>query len=195
MNTINRIGVYASSSTQVRERFFSESYRLGELMAQAGIELVYGAGAVGLMGAIADGVDSKHGRVVGVIPQFMVDEGWCREPLSERIVTESMHERKATIARMSDAFVALPGGIGTAEELLECMTWKQLGLHVKPIVLLNTDGYYDPLLTWLDKMVEEKMVREVHRQMYAVVSSAEEVIPALRSMKPWDRSVRKIAQI
>ena len=106
-----------------------------------------------------------------------------------------MHERKATICEMADAMVALPGGIGTFEELLECLTWKQLGLHGKPVVILNTDGYYDRLLSCLDYMVSEQMMRPCHQQMYTVVSRPEEVIPAILSMPEWDTQTRRLASI
>ena len=106
-----------------------------------------------------------------------------------------MHQRKATICQEADAMVALPGGIGTFEELLECLTWKQLGLHTKPVVILNTDGYYDRLLACLDFMIEEQMMRPIHRNMYIVVSTPEEVIPALLSSPEWDAATRRLAAI
>ena len=169
--------------------------QLGQLLAEQHIRLVYGDGGIGLMAAVARGVLSRGGEVVGVIPQFMVEQGW-NNPLSTRtIVTQTMHERKAKICELADAMVALPGGIGTFEELLECLTWKQLGLHSKPVVILNTDGYYDRLLGCLDYMVEEHMMRPVHRQMYAVVSLPEEVLPAIASMPEWDSQTRRLASI
>ncbi|MBQ7191747.1 MAG: TIGR00730 family Rossman fold protein [Paludibacteraceae bacterium] len=189
------VAVYCASSSQVRESFFREAYRLGECLATEGIELIYGDGGIGLMGELARGVLDKGGKVTGVIPQFMVDEGW-NNPLSTRtIVVETMHERKARIEQLADAMVAMPGGIGTFEELLECLTWKQLGLHTKPVVILNVDGYYDALLKCIDLMVEEKMLRDWHRDMFAVVKTADKVLPALRTMKPWNVSIRSEAKI
>lgn len=195
MKVYKNIGVFAASSSKARPILLSEAYKLGELFALNNRTLVYGAGHVGLMGAIADGVDENGGEVIGVIPQFMVEQGWCRENLTKRIVTKDMHERKATIHQLSDAFVALPGGIGTWEELLECMTWKQLGLHDKPIVLLNTDGFYDSLLADIDFLAGEQMMRDVHLSMLTVVSRAEEVIEAIDNAPAWDVNIRKIAQI
>lgn len=125
----------------------------------------------------------------------MVDEGWNNPQSTRTIVVETMHERKALIERMADGMVALPGGIGTFEEVLECLTWKQLGLHTKPVVLLNQDGYFDTFLACLDKMVEEKMMRDIHRRMFAVVRSAEEVLPALQTMPAWDSAIRREAAI
>lgn len=190
------IAVYAASSTQVPESYFAAARELGRQMARAGHGLVYGDGGIGLMGAIADGVLEEGGRVTGVIPQFMVDQHWNNPRSTETIITETMHERKATIERLADAMVALPGGIGTFEELLECLTWKQLGLHTKPIIILNVDGYYDGLLACLDKMVEQRFMRAVHRdEMFRVVEHAEEVIPAIEQSPRWSQDIRREALI
>lgn len=195
MEKVLSVAVYCSSSNKVRASYMEAAEQLGQLLAEQHIRLVYGDGGIGLMAAVARGVLSRGGEVVGVIPQFMVEQGW-NNPLSTRtIVTQTMHERKAKICELADAMVALPGGIGTFEELLECLTWKQLGLHSKPVVILNTDGYYDRLLGCLDYMVEEHMMRPVHRQMYAVVSLPEEVLPAIASMPEWDSQTRRLASI
>lgn len=169
--------------------------RLGELLAEQHIRLVYGDGSIGLMAAVSRGALSRGGEVVGVIPQFMVEQGWNNPASTRTIVTQTMHERKAKICDMADALVALPGGIGTFEELLECLTWKQLGIHSKPVAILNTDGYYDRLLACLDYMVEERMMRPIHREMFTVVSRPEEVLPALQSMPEWDPQTRRLASI
>lgn len=192
---IKNLAVYAASSNQVNSDCFSAARRLGEILAENDVRLIYGAGKVGLMGAIADGVLAAGGKVTGVIPQFMVDAGWCHTGLKDLIITESMHERKATICDMADAMIALPGGIGTFEELLECLTWKQLGLHTKPIVILNIGGYYGNLLRCLDQMVDEHFMRELHKDMYMVVDSPEEVLSAIEKCPRWDCSVRKQAQL
>jgi len=169
--------------------------RLGVLLAEQHIRLVYGDGGIGLMAAVARGALKQGGEVVGVIPQFMVDQGWNNPRSTRTVITRTMHERKAKICEMADAMVALPGGIGTFEELLECLTWKQLGLHSKPVVILNTDGYYDRLLNCLDYMVEEQMMRPIHREMFTVVSQPEEVIPTILSMPEWDPQTRRLASI
>lgn len=194
---IRNVAVYAASSTKVNPIYLQEAYRLGEILAENGINLVYGAGAVGLMGSVADGALSKGGTVTGVIPQFMVDQGWCKQGLTELIITSCMHERKATIERRVEAMVALPGGIGTFEELLECLTWKQLGLHTKPIIILNTNHYYDNLLNCLQQMTDEHFMREIHgrENMFCVVDKAEDVIPAILSAPTWDSTIRKDAQL
>ena len=192
---ITTLTVYAASSMQVNPDYFAAAKRMGEILAENDIRLVYGAGKVGLMGAIADATLAGGGKVTGVIPQFMVEQGWCHEGLQELIVTQSMHERKATICEMADAMLALPGGIGTYEELLECLTWKQLGLHTKPVVILNTNGYYDGLLRCLDRMIDERFMRDLYMDMFRVAATPEEVLPAIAACPPWDTSIRKQAQL
>lgn len=164
-------------------------------MGEAGIEIVYGDGGIGLMRHLADGALSVGGKVTGVIPRFMVEQGWNNPRSTCTIVTESMHERKATITGMVDAMVALPGGVGTMEELFECLTWKQLGLHGKPVVIVNTDGYFGPILAALDKMVSERFMQPVHRnEMFAVVREPEEVLPAILDAKAWGEHMRSQAR-
>lgn len=192
---ISSVAIYCSSSNKVRQSYIDAARRLGELFAQAGICVIYGDGGIGLMAAAADGALSAGGEVLGVIPQFMVDAGWNNPRSTRTIVTQTMHERKATICKNADAMVALPGGIGTFEELLECLTWKQLGLHTCPVVILNTDGYYDRLLACLDYMVDEQMMRPIHREMFIVVATPEEVLPAILSAPEWDAATRRLAAI
>ncbi len=192
---ITSLTVYAASSMQVSQLYFDAAQRMGRILADNNIRLVYGAGKVGLMGAIADAVLQNNGCVTGVIPQFMVEQGWCHQGLDELVVVDSMHERKARICELGDAMLALPGGLGTFEELLECLTWKQLGLHTKPVVILNTDGYYDDLLLCFRKMVSERFMRDLHQDMYRVVSSPDEVLPAIESCPQWDKSIIKHAQL
>lgn len=192
---IKSVAIYCSSSNKVRESYMQAASRLGELMAEAGIRLIYGDGGIGLMAAAANAAMDAGGEVLGVIPQFMVDAGWNNPRSTRTIVTQTMHERKATIVEETDAMVAMPGGIGTFEELLECLTWKQLGLHSCPVVILNTDGYYDRLLACLDYMVEEQMMRPIHKEMYVVVREPEEVLPALLGAAAWDKNTRRLAAI
>lgn len=189
------IAVYAASSTKVKQDYIDNSYRLGKIIAEHSHTLIYGAGAVGLMGAVASGALSSKGKVIGVIPQFMVDQGWQNDECSELIVTNNMHERKAYIAEHADAMIALPGGIGTLEELAEILTWKQLGLHTKPIVIFNIQDYYDKLLSFFYQMTEENMIRDIHLNMFRVANSADEVLTAINNCPEWDSSIRKIAQI
>lgn len=190
------IAVYSASSNQLPEQYYAAAYRLGEIMAEKGHTLVYGDGGIGIMGKIADGILNAGGKCIGVIPQFMVDQNWHNPRSTERVVVETMHQRKAHIEKISDAMVALPGGIGTFEELLECLTWKQLGLHTKPVVIVNIDGYYDSLLACLDLMVEQHFMRPIHReQMFTVVTTVEEVIPAIENAPTWSSEIRREAAI
>ena len=195
MKSIQSIAVYCASSNKVRDTFVAAAETLGETIASSGLRLIYGDGGIGLMAAVARGVLKKKGEVVGVIPQFMVDNGWNNPLSTKTIVTKTMHERKALICEMADAMVALPGGIGTFEELLECLTWKQLGLHNNPVVILNTDGYYNKLLTCIDFMVQEQMMRPIHKEMFVVVNKPEEVLPAIENAPTWDPSTRRLASI
>lgn len=195
MRKVQSIAVYCASSNKLRPSFVEAAERLGELIAAEGMRLVYGDGGIGLMAAVARGALNNGGEVIGVIPQFMVDQGWNNPNSTQTIITQTMHERKATICDISDAMVALPGGIGTFEELLECLTWKQLGLHQNPVVILNTDGYYDHLLACIDLMVEEQMMRSIHKEMFVVVSQPEEVIPAILNAAEWDPNTRRLAAI
>ena len=163
--------VYCASSTQIDEKYFRAAEELGHLIAEHGLTLITGAGKLGLMNTIENAALEAGGKVTGVIPSFMVREGWHHEGLTELIETPSMHERKQTMANLSDGIIALPGGCGTMEELLEIITWKQLGLYVNPIVILNVDGFYDALLAQLEKAVEENFMRAIHADIWKVAST------------------------
>lgn len=195
MNDIKRVAVYAASSSQVAAEYLDAAAGLGGLLARQGIEPVYGGGKVGLMGALADAVEAAGGNITGVIPQFMVDNGWCRERLTNRIVTPDMHTRKSTIISMCDAAIALPGGVGTMEELLEVITWKQLGLYAGPVVVVNTRGYFDPLLEMLDRAANENFMRSIHREIWQTADTPEKAVYLVRNMPKWDTSISKMAQI
>lgn len=196
MHTIHSLAVYAASSNLVPPSYFKAAQRLGTILASEHIRLVYGGGYAGLMGAIADAVLQNGGEAVGVIPRFMVEQGWEHQGCTELVVTKDMHERKSVIAEKADAFVALPGGIGTFEELLEILTWKQLGLHTKPVALLNTEGYYNNLLQCFRQMVDMHLMRSVHLEdMMVIAATPKEVLPKLQQSPVWDKSVRKAAQI
>jgi len=177
--TIRRLCVYCGSALGARPAYRSAATRLGALLAGRGIELVYGGGHVGLMGAVADGALSAGGRVVGVIPRALMDRELGHRGIQDLRVVADMHERKMTMAGLSDAFIALPGGWGTMEELTEMLTWLQLGIHAKPIGLLNVDGYYDPLLAFVDRMIDERFVRSEHRALMSVAADGDALLEAL----------------
>lgn len=195
MSEIKRVAVYAASSSQVSSEYIDAAAELGRTLAAEGIEIVYGAGKVGLMGALADAALDAGGKVTGVIPQFMVDNGWCREKLTNLIVTPDMHTRKEKIVSLADATIALPGGVGTLEELMEIITWKQLGLYADPIVILNTRGYFNPLKEILERAVEEKFMREIHRNLWSIADTPRQAADLIRNTPQWDTAISKMAQM
>ena len=195
MNHIQSVCVYSASSTQVPEAYFHVASELGRMLAGQGIRLVNGAGNQGLMKACADACLAAGGKVTGVIPRFMIEQGWCHPGLTELIETNDMHSRKETMACLSDGIIALPGGCGTLEELLEIITWKQLGLYLNPIVILNAQGFYDPLLEMLSRAAEEHFMRPAHLDIWKVASSPAEAVSLLLSTPCWDKSIRKFAAI
>jgi uncharacterized protein (TIGR00730 family) len=162
---VRSVCVFCGSSAGARPEYATAAETLGREIARRGLTLVYGAGNVGLMGVVADACLAEGGRVVGFIPESLVAWEVAHEGLTERYVTRSMHERKMGMADRADAFVALPGGVGTFEELFEVLTWAQLGIHNKPVALLNTAGFYDPLLALLDHAVAERFLRPEHRAL------------------------------
>lgn len=195
MSEIKRVAVYAASSSQVSSEYIDAAAELGRTLAAEGIEIVYGAGKVGLMGALADAALDAGGKVTGVIPLFMVDNGWCREKLTNLIVTPDMHTRKEKIVSLADATIALPGGVGTLEELMEIITWKQLGLYADPIVILNTRGYFNPLKEMLERAVEEKFMREIHRNLWSIADTPRQAADLIRNTPQWDTAISKMAQM
>jgi uncharacterized protein (TIGR00730 family) len=165
---MKRLCVFCGSSPGARPEYIAAADSFGRLIAEQGLGLVYGGGSVGLMGALADGALSAGGEVIGVIPQTLWDRELGHKGLSQLQIVESMHERKAVMADCADGFVALPGGIGTFEELFEVWTWAQLGMHRKPCGLLDVAGYYTRLLEFIEHCVAERFIRDEHRAMLLV---------------------------
>ncbi len=190
-----KVCVFASSSSRIGDHYGSAAAELGRLLAINNFEIVFGGGGIGLMGRLADSAIASGGRVTGVIPQFMEEEGWGHRGLSEMIVTHDMNERKRNMFRLSDAVVALPGGVGTLEELTEAITLKQLSLFFGPVIILNTSGFYNSLLDFLDNMAEEHFLRTEHKAIWEVVTTPGEVIDALRRPSGINEEWRKIAKI
>ena len=183
--------VYCASSAHIDDVYFNAARQLGKVLAENNITCITGAGRQGLMGAVNDSVLENGGKVKGIIPQFMIDSGWCHRQLTELVVTETMHERKSLMAQQSDAAIALPGGLGTLEELAEILTWKQLGLYRNPIIILNINGYYDPLLAMFDKMMNENFLNHDYRNMWQVVSSPDEVVNCFQNFTTWKPAFTK----
>ena len=174
-----RVCVYCGSSTGFDPVYRRAAAELGAALAGAGHSLVYGGGHVGLMGTIADGVLAAGGQVVGVIPAALVARELAHGGLTELVVTASMHERKAIMAERADAFVALPGGYGTFDELFETLTWLQLGIHAKPVILHDVDGFFEPLLAMADRAVAAGFLQPAHRRAAVRATTAAEVLAAL----------------
>lgn len=195
MNQINSVCVYSASSTKIDEVYFNAARQLGQLLAKRRIRLINGAGSIGLMRSVADAVLENGGEVTGVIPKFMVEQGWHHTGLSKLVEVESMHERKQLMADLSDAVIALPGGCGTLEELLEIITWKQLGLYLNPIVILNANGFFDPLLDMLTRAIDENFMRRQHGEIWHVATTPEEAVELIYTVPVWDASIRKFAAI
>lgn len=192
MNELSQVCVYCASSPQVDEMYFEAASRLADHFVEHDIRLIYGGGARGLMGRIADRMLEKKGRVIGVIPEFMDDIELGHKGVELEIVPD-MHTRKKRFFEGTHALVTLPGGCGTFEELLEAITWKRLGLLTCPIIIVNTGGYYDPLLEMLDRAVEQKFMGEKHREMWTAVSEPEEVVAAIKAAPAWSEDHLKYA--
>ena len=179
-----RICVFCGSSPGRGASYLASARAFGELLAREGIGLVYGGAAIGLMGAVADAARAHGGEVIGVIPQALVTHEVAHSGLDDLRVVSSMHERKALMAELADGFVALPGGIGTLEELFEVWTWAQLGLHGKPCALLDVDGFYAGLSAFLEHVVEQKFLRPEHRRILMVEADGRALLAKFRAYVP-----------
>ena len=190
-----RICVYCASSAQCDPDYHRSAFRLGELLADAGCTTVYGGGGMGSMGALADGALSRQGHVIGIIPRFMTEVEWQHPGLATLDIVEDMRERKHRLLTGSDAVVALPGGCGTLEEVFEAITLKRLGLYLKPIVFVNTRGYYDGLRDFLQHTIRERMMGEAHAAMWQFVDTVEDVLPVIRASEAWPENARAFAAL
>ncbi len=176
---MKRICVYCGSSPGKSSEYIDAAHMLGKELVRRGIALVYGGASVGIMGEIADTVLSAGGEVIGIMPQALVDKEISHSGLTDLRVVGSMHERKAMMADISDGFIALPGGLGTIEELFEVLTWSQLGYHRKPCALLNVKGYYDTISQFLNHAVEEQFVKQIHRDMILIEENPNKLLDAM----------------
>ena len=193
--TLRRVCVYCASSRQSDPVYAGAARRLGAALAASGIAIVYGGGSVGSMGALADGALAAGGTVIGVLPRFMYDLEWGHPGLTELRIVNDLHERKRLMIEEVDAVIALPGGSGTLEELLEAITWKRLGFYFNPIVLVNVGGFFDPLLAQLERCVAERFMDPRHRQMWIAVAEPDDVVEAIHAAPPWDRNARSFAAV
>lgn len=195
MNNVQRVCVYSASSTKIDTVYFECAAELGKLLARQHIHLINGAGRMGLMAACANAVLENGGEVTGIIPKFMVEQGWQHDGLTRLIETSNMHERKELMAELSDGIIALPGGCGTMEELLEIITWKQLGLYLKPIAILNVKNFFDPLIEMLQRAVEENFMRPEHAKIWQIADTPSQAVELLYTTPWWDKDIRKFAAI
>jgi TIGR00730 family protein len=190
-----KVCIFAASSSRIDEDYRTAASELGMLLAKSGIEVIYGGGGIGLMGKLADAVLENGGKITGVIPSFMKKEGWGHNGLTDMIITSGMSERKNKMFALCDAVVALPGGVGTLEELTEAITLKQLSLLDGPIIILNTLGYYNSLLGFIDHMIAHNFMRFEHKGIWEVVDTPEDVITALNKKERGNEEWRRIAKI
>lgn len=181
---MKRITVFCGSSSGIEEIYTTQATLLGQTLAKRNIELVYGGANVGLMGAVADGVLNHGGKAIGVLPNFLRSKEIAHKQLTELILVDTMHERKTKMNDLCDGVIALPGGFGTLDELFEMLTWGQLGLHKKPIAILNIDGYYDALLVFIETMVEKGLLKEVNQQMLLVSDTIDGLLDKMENYVP-----------
>ncbi len=190
-----RVCVFCASSAKVDEMHFAQTRIVAKELVGAKATILYGGGSVGLMGCLADTALSLNGKVVGILPRFMDKVEWGHKGLSQMILVKDMRERKKKLIEDVDAVIALPGGCGTLEELMEVFTLKRLGKFTKPIIVLNTNGFYSHLEMMIEKMIEERFMRPEHREIWQLVSQPEEILPAIQSAPSWDESAIEFAAV
>lgn len=181
---MKRITVFCGSSSGTEEIFTTQATLLGETLAKRNIELVYGGANVGLMGAVADGILNNGGKAIGVLPNFLRSKEIAHKQLTELILVDTMHERKTKMNDLCDGVIALPGGFGTLDELFEMLTWVQLGLHKKPIAILNVDGYFDSLIVFVETMTVKGLLKEVNQQMLLVSDTIDDLLDKMENYVP-----------
>jgi uncharacterized protein (TIGR00730 family) len=181
---IKRITVFCGSSLGSNDIYRVQANLLGQTLAKQDIELVYGGAKIGLMGAVADGALNGGGRVIGVLPKFLRSKEIAHEGLTQLILVDSMHERKTKMSELCDGVIALPGGYGTLEEFFEMLTWSQLGLHQKPVAILNVNGFYDSLIALVKNMVDNGLLKEVNQKMLLMSNDVDELLNKMRSYVP-----------
>jgi uncharacterized protein (TIGR00730 family) len=191
----NRICVYCASSNKTPEKFLDHGRAFARILAENQIDLVFGGSRSGLMGVMADEIMKHGGRTVGIMPRFMQEVEWHHQELTEMITTETMAQRKEAMIHGVDAVVTFPGGCGTMEEFMETLSLKRLGLFQKPMIVLNSYGFYNPLIDLLDAMLRENFLGPKHREMWTVVDTPDEILPAVEANAGWDTEARSFALV
>ena len=192
---IKQVSVFCASSNKVKESYYRATRQVGEILARENISVFYGGGTDGLMGELANTILREKGKIIGIQPKFMKDNKWFHEKITKLVIVNDMHERKKLLFENSDAIIALPGGIGTLDELVEIITLKQLGQYLKPVIIVNTDGFYDPFIRFLEKLIEENFMRELHREIWTVIDTPLQLMGTLRDTPLWDANNTFLAQI
>ena len=195
MNPIKRVAIFCASSPGIDDIYFEAAEELSRDLVKNKIAVVYGGGGIGLMGKIADTVLELGGEITGIIPIFMKEMEWAHKGVKDMVLVRDMHERKYRLRKNIDAVIALPGGVGTMDELMEFITLKQLGQFTKPIIIVNTNGFYDPLFELLARMMSQKFMRDIHTDIWTVVAQPSEVIEAIKNSPPWDPEALKFAAV
>jgi uncharacterized protein (TIGR00730 family) len=192
---LNAVTIFCASSRKSSQKYIDATIELADILIENNIMAIYGGGAVGLMGSLADRILEKNGQITGIIPEFMVKVEWAHPKVKDMIVVRDMHERKRLLIQNTDAVIALPGGTGTLEELMEVLTLKRLGKFFKPVILINTDGFYNFLISFFEKMVQEDFLRHDHLDIYKVVSNPKEVMQAIKDSSNWDENALERAPL
>lgn len=192
---IESVCVYCASSNRSAPVYLDAAARLGRILAENGITIVYGGSSLGSMGRLAAAALEAGGKVIGVLPRFMDELEWGHRSLTEMRIVDDMHERKRVMLELSGAAIALPGGCGTLEELFEAITWKRLGLYFGPVVLVNVNNFFDPCIELLNRTVDERFMDEKHRGMWSVAPDPESVMETLRTAAEWSKDARKFAAL
>lgn len=192
---MKKVTVYCASSDKLAPEYFDLAEQVGKILAQEKITVLFGGGSKGLMGKLADSVLKENGTIIGIMPEFMKKVEWDHPRVSELIVVKDMHERKKGFMQDVDALITLPGGCGTLEELLEAITLKRLGVFIKPIIIINLNGFYDPLIEMLNRCVKERFMREEHLGIWTVINHPEELLEAIRNAPAWDHAAIDIAAV
>ncbi len=192
---IKRVCVFCASSKKSPAPYLEDASRLGKILAENKTEIVYGGGSVGLMGALADSVLRNNGEITGIIPDFMVEMEWAHPGVKRMEIVSSMHERKRRMVENTDAVIALPGGSGTFEELLEVITLKRLGKYVNPIIIVNISGFYDPLVALFNRCISDQLMDSRHLDMWQVISDSGQVIKAINNANQWSHNAMQFAAV
>jgi len=185
---IDKVTIYCSSSNSLPSKYYEETNKIGQLLAKENITIIYGGGGAGLMGTLADSALKNDGKVIGVIPRFMKAVEWDHKGVNLMIETEDMAERKKILIEGTDAVIALPGGVGTFEELFEVLSAKRLGLFIKPIIIYNFEGFYNPIIEMLETCIEENFMGKQHRVIWTEVTRSEDLVGAIKNAPTWTES-------